>query len=75
MSMTLSYLDENFEQKFCTLACAPFDEKHDSNHILMQLTSMISEWNLANKIVCVIRDSDAKLIKVHGNQFSYIYGF
>ena len=63
ISLTMHYLDQNFQQKMVVLACMPFEEDHDAANVIGKIEQKLSEFTtLAEKLHVFVRDNAANMI-------------
>ncbi|KAJ8887325.1 hypothetical protein PR048_013540 [Dryococelus australis] len=58
LSLTIHYLDTNFCLHHCCLEVVPFPEvRHTVQNICQFLTKLVSDWDVSQKVVAVLRDN------------------
>ncbi|XP_068118237.1 zinc finger BED domain-containing protein 4-like [Hyperolius riggenbachi] len=63
LSLTVHFLDENFQYHHLCLECIPFPEvSHTASAIETFITTTLKDWNLSQKVVCVMRDNGPNVV-------------
>lgn len=63
LSLTVHFVDENFEYHHLCLECIPFAEvSHTASSIETFITDTMKEWNLLEKVVCFMRDNGPNMV-------------
>jgi hypothetical protein len=63
ISITMHYIDENFELSSHLLECLKWNESHTAQNLKQLLLNKIEEWNLSNKIAAITTDNAANIVK------------
>ncbi|XP_030764036.1 zinc finger BED domain-containing protein 4-like isoform X2 [Sitophilus oryzae] len=65
LTVTCHYINSAFELKSIILSTKPLANgmNHTSENIAESLESIFREWNIENKIVCIVTDNAANMIK------------
>ena len=73
ISLTLHYLDADFQQKMVVLGCFPFDESHEGSAIQERINGIVEEYGLFQKIHLVEWDNAANVVAaLSTSQFDHI---
>lgn len=57
IAITAHYLDKDFKFKSILLECVPFEETHTSLNLSYEIQSVITNWDLENKVILVVSDN------------------
>ena len=63
LSLTAHWLTSQFERRSATLHAQQFDGSHTGDAIGSTILQMLEEWNIKDKILLIIRDNAANMIK------------
>lgn len=73
ISLTLHYLDVDFQQKMVLLGCFSFDESHEGSAIQEKINGIVEEYRLFQKIHLVVRNNAANVVAALGtSKFNHI---
>ena len=62
ISLTLHFLNMDFEQKMVVLSCFPFNVSHAAESILETVTEKLNVYEVADKIHCFVRDNAPNMV-------------
>lgn len=62
LSLTLHYLNSEFQPKMVVLDCIPFNEEHTAENILRLIEEKLDPYQLSDKIHCFVRDNAANMV-------------
>lgn len=62
LSLTLHYLNSDFQPKMVVLDCLPFNEEHTAENILSLIDAKLHPYQLSEKIHCFVRDNAANMV-------------
>ena len=62
LSLTLHYLNSDFQPKMVVLDCLPFNEEHTAENILSLIEEKLDPYQLSDKIHCFVRDNAANMV-------------
>lgn len=62
VSLTIHFIDANWQRKMIVLSCQPIYETHTAENIASTLRGILEEWGLLSKIHIFVRDSGANMI-------------
>ena len=62
LRVTCHYIDENWKLKHFLLDIIPFHESHSGTNMAQVLTNLLSELNLASKVLAITTDNAASMV-------------
>lgn len=62
MSLTVHWINENFEQKIAVLRCVPYNKSHTAQNLSSTIKGIANDWGLKN-IHCVLRDNAINVVQ------------
>lgn len=63
ISATCHFIDKSFELKTALLSVKHLSDNHTSQNITNSLSETFTEWNIENKVVCIVTDNASNMIK------------
>jgi len=62
LSLTVHYIDRDFNLKHFTLAIKDFDESHTARNIANKLQAILREWDLVEQKICFTTDNARNIV-------------
>lgn len=62
IAVTAHFIDKNTEIQSVLLGCINFDERHTSANLLAFLKQIIQDWQLSNKVTCIVSDNAFNIV-------------
>lgn len=73
LSLTAHGIAEDFRKMNIILKCEPMQGSHTGDVISEKILSMLNEWNISNKVHCIVHDKGSNMIRAMNlSQFTHI---